>query len=1450
MVQATAVLEREPNNAPEEANTIRVPALVKGTLGHNDQDGFVWELSDTDAQQLWELSWQGDQSYLQSLTVFSLSDSLPPAELMKLNKPPGQLQFSHRNGSVPVLLPPGRYMIGLAGDGDYVLKVEPADELKVASSLPKQLRIGSEHALYLDVTPDKRVALPENPGHLMSASLRSYPNTTCALALYSDDEQLLQRAYCDKLGYARLSNLSIDRKGYTLAIEDAETAQLWLVDNGPINAGFEVEPNSSASTAMHLDAHLPIGGVTSRGDRDLFRLESQGEPLGIEFEGMQAGTGKLVLLDNDRQKLLTRQGPLPLRVTPLSLPSGTYQLELSANETALPYRIRVRSERLTQRSEREPNDDTETANTLHASGIARGQLSPGETDVFAFEVSEPQYYRIQATGDGIQDLYLLDSLGTKIANARHGRSSHDRLRLDALYLLPGVHWLGLKGEPKESGRYLLRVFPQGEKPPGYEREPNDTRGLANPLSDNFVNRGLLNRKDDIDQFRFSVGQPSEAVFAVEYPMGKLTWELHWGVTRIASEQALGSESIPKKLVLEPGDYTLTLQAKQPSEEEYRVSVSVVPTPEQHTTQFELPLEMMGHVNQLGGNFSGRILSANTGAVAAPRESGSYEGLEFLIDGYAVPGQVFSTKDASFSPVLDIGEVREISGFSFHPMVESTNRPDRLLREYRVFLGEDAEKLSLASEGTLSARQQKQYVMLDSPQNARYIKLEFISNHSNDPRNRTITLGEFGAYSPQQGSALVNLLASDKGGHVVSVDPPLASFSRDHQIIGEGEPLIVRVNNQPLQWVVGFHQNRLAEIDRIEWLSPERDTGEPSVLVEASTQSTVTGWRTLGTLDLEQRHAKLHFEQPQSARFLRFTRRGDTEVSGPEELIVAPHPEKGDSVFALVKPRKSDRNSSKFSAGAGNDALAPADANDVNTSAISGKVQLGKKEEVHPILVRAPQNSVFINLASDLLERLRIRLRTMGDAHWLPLTKHETDDYYSAYLPPGEYELVIDEPPRSIVLAWDTSSSTLPYRSEIDQAARDFSSHLSPGHEALNLLPFGGEFLFQQWQSDHEAILWRLNHRLGRRSSSSTEQYLALASQALAEREGQRIVVLVTDGLSPKYSPLWQTLAQVQPKVHVLDVIHASGMMGSSAGDSKNRLRDYAWINHGSYTEVSSASQAQEAFESVMAGWETPVNYTGYVSTAELAQPEPGWLVVADDNAKRLLYVIVDGSGSMLKRDASGSRIDQAKRAVEASIGRESELLTMLRFFGHTAPGSCDTQLITASAVRGEQLMAQLEKLAPRNLAKTPIAASISGAKKDLAKQERLASVLLVTDGEETCGGDPEKAIVEFRAALPQVPINIIGFQIEDGQYISSLENWAVLGGGRYVSAGDQQQLVDAMTVLSKFSYVVTTGLGEHIAQGVSGEPLELMPGDYVIHFDSGQTASATISSGNTSVLSR
>lgn len=217
-------------------------------------------------------------------------------------------------------------------------------------------------------------------------------------------------------------------------------------------------------------------------------------------------------------------------------------------------------------------------------------------------------------------------------------------------------------------------------------------------------------------------------------------------------------------------------------------------------------------------------------------------------------------------------------------------------------------------------------------------------------------------------------------------------------------------------------------------------------------------------------------------------------------------------------------------------------------------------------------------------------------------------------------------------------------------------------------------------------------------------------------------------------------------------------------------------------------------------------------------------------------VILDASGSMLQRLDGTRRIELARAAlVDLTRTLPSGTPFALRVFGHREADSCRTDLeMPLAPLDPARAASVLQGVNAKNLAKTPIAASLRKVAEDLADANGPRLVVLVTDGEETCGGDPAAAIQALQSAGIDVQVNIVGFAIDELMVKEEFERWARLGGGRYLDASDGGALKDAVRGALRPTFEVLSG-NEVIATGtVDGEDVILPVGTYQVRTRDGR----------------
>ncbi|MDQ4100139.1 MAG: VWA domain-containing protein, partial [Chloroflexota bacterium] len=207
-------------------------------------------------------------------------------------------------------------------------------------------------------------------------------------------------------------------------------------------------------------------------------------------------------------------------------------------------------------------------------------------------------------------------------------------------------------------------------------------------------------------------------------------------------------------------------------------------------------------------------------------------------------------------------------------------------------------------------------------------------------------------------------------------------------------------------------------------------------------------------------------------------------------------------------------------------------------------------------------------------------------------------------------------------------------------------------------------------------------------------------------------------------------------------------------------------------------------------------------------------------------LVLDSSGSMTAEVSPGvTRIQAAKEVlndvIEAIPEREG-INVGFRVFGHEGSNqeadraeSCQSTdlIVPIEGVNKDSLRAAVEGYQP--VGWTPITLALQRAGEDFEPETEgvTNAIVLVTDGLETCGGDPCAAAQALAQGDVSVTTYVIGFGLTAEEQ-ATLQCIADAGNGLNLGAGSAEELSEALfTVLEELAVVVQTGFLEIEAFG-------------------------------------
>ena len=423
---------------------------------------------------------------------------------------------------------------------------------------------------------------------------------------------------------------------------------------------------------------------------------------------------------------------------------------------------------------------------------------------------------------------------------------------------------------------------------------------------------------------------------------------------------------------------------------------------------------------------------------------------------------------------------------------------------------------------------------------------------------------------------------------------------------------------------------------------------------------------------------------------------------------------------------------------------------------------------------------------------------------------------------------------------------------------------------------------QSMTSDRDAAIETL--RLLPRSGSTNIAAGITAALAELERNGRpgssQVIMLFTDGMSNKNKAYDAAVEATRKGITIQTLMLGKDKKGSKIMDT------IAWATGGSFLRVSDPSKLPEAFLnlrttgvdsvtlSVNGSEPVPARLAGgtfvgsvpvdigenrivaFATSLDGDTQESEILVNVRDTScaalevmalndgrpalslnDRAVEIVVDASKSMWGQIDGQSKMEIAKTTLEeVSYWLPEDFDLALRAYGNTSPSDknncADSSLLVPFGERNrESVRHAIAGLRPTG--QTPIAYALNQAAGDFGSLQSDRTLVLVSDGIESCGGDPVTAAYALRQQ--GIVVHLIGFGLGNAtdEDAASLQAVANASGGRYVTAGSAEELKAALAETVATSFSVYQGSTEVASGSLGSADVMLLPeGDYRVQLHS------------------
>ena len=222
---------------------------------------------------------------------------------------------------------------------------------------------------------------------------------------------------------------------------------------------------------------------------------------------------------------------------------------------------------------------------------------------------------------------------------------------------------------------------------------------------------------------------------------------------------------------------------------------------------------------------------------------------------------------------------------------------------------------------------------------------------------------------------------------------------------------------------------------------------------------------------------------------------------------------------------------------------------------------------------------------------------------------------------------------------------------------------------------------------------------------------------------------------------------------------------------------------------------------------------------------------------RSVEIVLDGSNSMWGRMGGRPKIAVAREILlDALDWLPRDVQLGFRAYGHRRPRKArdcqDSELLVPFGSKNrDQIRHAIAGMKPKG--QTPLAYSLAQLQSDFGARGGERAVVLVTDGIESCGGDPRQEALALGRA--NTPVHVIGFGLGSAgdEDLSSLRAIASSSGGRFLLARSAEELRGALAETVGTPFQVSRE-GRVVARGAlgSGERLRLPEGRYLVELES------------------
>jgi len=445
---------------------------------------------------------------------------------------------------------------------------------------------------------------------------------------------------------------------------------------------------------------------------------------------------------------------------------------------------------------------------------------------------------------------------------------------------------------------------------------------------------------------------------------------------------------------------------------------------------------------------------------------------------------------------------------------------------------------------------------------------------------------------------------------------------------------------------------------------------------------------------------------------------------------------------------------------------------------------------------------------------------------------EADDYY----------LKIVQPDTFLTIVYDDSGSMGESVPTVKRVLKGYLENLGEGLN-LKLMKYADEPVeLSDFTHDPSELKKAIDSEVGGGGGTDTFPGLMAAIESVREQQGNRAVLAIFDEIVgddlKKYIKLWDMLLDAGVCFTTIGVQDGWDDKTEFFGNTRKQIfSEIAYASRGQFFHSPSDEMVEKSANALFHQLTSPVEYRLKAEWKKQTKKHGNIQVLLkkgeERKAAKNVELILDASNSMWGQIEGVAKITIAKDVLEQiTNGLPDEMNVGLRLYGHryglNDRRACqDTELkVPIAPIDKAVLIDIIKKIQPKG--KTPLVHSVLQAGDDF-KDIKNGSIILITDGIESCDGDINSIAPALKESGIELKLHIVGFDIKEAEARAELEAIAKSTEGTYLDAKDSQELLSSLEQTLQIEFEILDEGGQVKAKGmVGGEPIRLMEGSYIL----------------------